>query len=55
MDMQSYGVSAKKIKEKVDQEAAVKILETFLASPKKKLYSPETVSLITKEKSGQAL
>lgn len=49
-DMKSYGVNAKKIKEKVDQEAAVRILESFLASPKKMLYSPETVSHITKEK-----
>lgn len=54
-DMQSYGVKAKKIKEIVDQEAAVRILESFLASPKKVLYSPETVSRITKGKNGQAL
>lgn len=49
-DMQSYGVSAKKIKEKIDQEAAVRILESFLTCSKKVLYSPETVSHITKEK-----
>lgn len=41
-EMKSFGVSAKKIKEKVDQEAAVRILESFLASPKKVLYTPET-------------
>lgn len=50
LTMQSYGVRAKKIKEKVDEEAAVRILESFLQSPKKILYSPETVSRIVKEK-----
>lgn len=49
-DMHSYGLSAKKIKEKVDQEAAVRILESFLRSPKKIVYTPETVSQIIKEK-----
>lgn len=40
-DMRAQGITAKKIKEKVDQEAAVRILETFLANPRKMLFSPE--------------
>lgn len=50
LEMKNFGVNAKKIKEKADQEAAVKILESFLASPKKVLYSPETIHQIPKEK-----
>lgn len=48
-DMQSYGVRAKKIKEIVDQEAAVRILESFLRSPKKILYTPKTVLQATQD------
>lgn len=40
-DMRSMGLSAKKIKEKVDQEAAVKILESFLLSSTQKPYIPQ--------------
>lgn len=40
-DMKAMGLSAKKIKEKVDQEAAVRILESFLANPAKKLFQPQ--------------
>lgn len=40
-DMRSMGLSTKKIKEKVDQEAAVKILESFLLSPQKNPYIPQ--------------
>lgn len=39
-DMRSQGLNAKKIKQAVDQEAAVRILESFLASPKKIRFAP---------------
>lgn len=50
LEMKNFGVSAKKIKEKVDQEAAVRILESFLASSKRVLYTPETIKQPVKEK-----
>lgn len=40
-DMRAMGVNAKKIKKNVDQEAAVKILESFLDCPQKLPYTPE--------------
>lgn len=39
-DMRSQGLNAKKIKQTVDQEAAVRILESFLACPKKMRFAP---------------
>lgn len=40
-DMRSQGLTSKKIKEKVDREAAARILESFLANPKKMRFTPQ--------------
>lgn len=52
-DMRSQGLSSKKIKEKVDQEASVRILESFLASPKKIRFAPRNTDYSENKKNSQ--
>lgn len=41
-DLRTLGLKAKKIKNIVDQQAAIRILESFLNTPKKQLLTPHT-------------